>query len=83
MSESADIDGILRLENEIRASRLPSPAVARRIRREAGVSIREAANAIDVDKVTLIRWEHGRAKPRRGHAQRWRALLDVLERATE
>jgi DNA-binding transcriptional regulator YiaG len=83
MSEPADIDGILRLANEVRAARLPSPTTARRIREEAGVSIRDAAHALEVDPITLIRWEHSRTKPRREHAQRWRSLLDALEGATK
>jgi transcriptional regulator with XRE-family HTH domain len=78
-----DVDGILRLANEVRAAKLPSPATARRIREEAGVSIRDAAKALDVDPITVIRWEHSRTKPRREHARRWRELLDALEGATK
>jgi DNA-binding transcriptional regulator YiaG len=75
---SAIPDSIGTLVDEVRAARLPSPATCRRIREEAGVSIRDAAQALGVDPLTVIRWELSRTRPRREHAQAWRALLDAL-----
>jgi len=79
MSKSAVPDSIQVLADEVRSARLPPPATCRRIREEAGVTLRDVAAALEVEPITVLRWEHGRTKPRRVHAQRWRVLLEALE----
>lgn len=69
------------LVEEIRAARLPDPENRRRIRDRAGVSLREMARLLGVAPMTVLRWEHGQAKPRRANAASYRELLDVLEDA--
>ncbi len=66
------------LVTRVQASRLPSPAVRREIRMAAGVTIREAANALGVSTISFLRWEQGSAKPRRQHAIDYAAFLDAL-----
>ncbi len=51
---------------------------ARRVREQAGLSLREAAAELGVDHSTLGRWETGRVAPRRDHALAWAQLLDAL-----
>jgi len=63
---------------QVRESRLPSPTVCRQVREENGVSIREAAEALEVSPLTYIRWERGEVKPRRKHAIQYRRFLDAL-----
>jgi DNA-binding XRE family transcriptional regulator len=62
----------------IRASRLPSPAVMRKIREVAGVTIREGAEHLSVAPMTYLRWERGDVQPRREHAIAYRQFLDAL-----
>jgi len=76
--EPAEFDSLV---TKIRESRLPSPAVRREIRENAGVSVREAAAANGVSPMTYLRWEHGQVQPRRAHAIKFRAFLDALQRA--
>jgi DNA-binding transcriptional regulator YiaG len=78
-AEKFDGDG---LTANIRAARLPSPAVRRRLREDAGLSLREVARLLEVDVMTVLRWERG-SRPRRANAVRYRALLDALEAAAE
>ena len=47
----------LLLENVRKARRLPSPAMRKAIRREAGVSQTRMAAELRVDRVTVARWE--------------------------
>jgi DNA-binding transcriptional regulator YiaG len=53
------------LLEEARAVRsLPSPLLAREIRRAAGISRQRMADEIGVHVVTVARWERGTRKPR-------------------
>ena len=70
------------LAREVRDSRLPAATVRRRIRQDAGVSLRAAARALEVDPMTILRWEKGQ-EPSRSHAVAYRQLLDALTEAVE
>lgn len=51
---------------------------ARRIREAAGISLREAAAALQTNAVTLHRWERGETRPRTDSALAWADLLDTI-----
>jgi DNA-binding transcriptional regulator YiaG len=53
---------------------------ARTVRLHAGLSLREVADAIDVDPSTVHRWEHGDRRPRGPAALRYGKLIDRLVR---
>lgn len=57
---------------------LPDPAAARAIRVEAHFTQREVAAELEVDRVTVARWEAGRRRPRGSLAERYGALLRTL-----
>ncbi len=48
----------------------------------AGVSLRDVAVALDVNPMTVLRWERGDVEPRRDSAIRYRQLLDRIAAAT-
>jgi predicted transcriptional regulator len=75
-SEVAKFDGLL---SQVRAAQLPTPRERRRIRENAGVSIREAAEAVGVAAMSFWRWETGEVQPTRANAISYRRLLDALE----
>lgn len=77
-SNPGEFDDLLRT---IRSSRLPTPLVRRATRESAGLSIRQAAGALGVAPMTVLRWEQGASVPRPDHAIRYRRFLDVLEEA--
>jgi predicted transcriptional regulator len=57
---------------------LPDPVERRRIRRLAGVSQAEIANAIGVTQRTIARWELGEVNPRGEHLAPYIELLEQL-----
>jgi DNA-binding XRE family transcriptional regulator len=71
------------LIEELRArgddARLPSPARARLIRIEAGVTQQRLADELDVIRITVARWENGSREPRGELRRRYAALLRELE----
>jgi len=69
------------LVGRIREARLPTPATCRRIREEAGVTLREAGAVLGVHPMTVLRWERGDVPPRRENAIRYRRFLRALEEA--
>lgn len=73
-----DADPVEELVHRLQAARLPAPATRRRIREEAGVSLREAAQALGVHPMTVLRWETGAVVPTRSNAAAYRRLLDRL-----
>lgn len=75
-SAEADFNGILA---DVEAARLPPPSSRRRVRLAAGLTLRDVATALEVAPLTVQRWESGRCKPKRHHAQRYRELLERLE----
>lgn len=62
--------------------RLPSPAMAREIRRAAGVSQMRLAHELGVTGVTVGRWESGSRSPRGDLLVAYVDLLDELATAT-
>jgi DNA-binding transcriptional regulator YiaG len=72
--KSMNVDGFL---SHLQASRLPSPAVRRGIREDAGVSCRQLAVLVGVTTTTITRWERG-ATPHAEHAIRYREVLEAL-----
>jgi DNA-binding transcriptional regulator YiaG len=62
----------------VRVRRLASTGAARVIREDAGLSLSELAEAVDVHKVTVFRWEHNQRKPRGEAARRYLQVLEEL-----
>jgi DNA-binding transcriptional regulator YiaG len=79
-SEPAVPEAIVELITQAHLGKLPTPSRRRRIREDAGVSLRAAARALGVDVMTVSRWEQG-ATPRTDKRLAYRQLLDGLERA--
>lgn len=63
------------------ARRLPPPAVARAIRDAAGVSQRQVADELGINRVSVARWELGARTPRGELRLRYVDLLDELREA--
>jgi transcriptional regulator with XRE-family HTH domain len=62
----------------IQVRRLATSGEAKAIREEAGLSIREVADAIDVSPSGLFRWENGKRTPRGEAAVRYAKFLERL-----
>ena len=63
------------------AQRLPTPALARAIRCEAGVTQQQLADELGVHVVTVARWEAGTRVPRGTLRARYALLLNALHEA--
>lgn len=61
------------------ARQLPSPELARAIRRNAGVSRQRFADELAVHVVTVARWERGTRRPRGALRAAYARLLAELE----
>lgn len=70
------------LADRVRAAQLPAPAERRRIREQAGATIQAVADELEVDRLTIYRWERGHTRPGLEHAAAYRALLDELAEAS-
>lgn len=68
---------------DLRAAELPPPDERRAIREAAGVSLRDASEALGCSVMTFRRWEAGTVVPRRPRAQLYRRLLDELRQYLE
>lgn len=80
MSDSASDAGRNDLLNEVRLSRgLPTPELARAIRRNAGVGRTRMATALSVHPITVARWERGTRTPQGELRLRYARLLDELQ----
>lgn len=67
------------LIEEVRTRRrLPPPPMRRAIRQAAGVSQRQVAEELGVDRVTVARWELGTRNPQSRFLGAYLALLDGL-----
>ncbi len=67
------------LLESVRARRaLPSPDLAKAIRKAAGVTQAEVAAELGVDPLTVYRWETGRRRPRGRYAEAYSSLLAQL-----
>ena len=60
---------------------LPTPGQARKIRVLAGVSQQRLADELEVDRVTVARWESGERSPRGALRAKYAELLGELQRA--
>jgi DNA-binding transcriptional regulator YiaG len=61
--------------------RLPPPEVRAALRREAGLSLRDAAHLLGVSATAVGFWETGHRTPARNHVGAYLRLLDELARA--
>jgi DNA-binding transcriptional regulator YiaG len=59
---------------------LPSPALRSAIRRDANVTLAQAASALNVTPSAVWLWETGQRMPRPAHLSRYAALLRELGR---
>lgn len=73
---SAVVDEILARGR--RRRRLPPPEVRRLLRERAGLTQREIAEALDVSRVCVTRYETGARTPRGDELDRYLELLDRL-----
>jgi transcriptional regulator with XRE-family HTH domain len=53
------------------------------VRIQAGLSVRELAEALGVNASTLYRWEKGISRPRPAQAGRWLEVVEGLRRALD
>lgn len=65
---------------DLAVRRPPPPAVAREIRRAAGVTQAELAAIVGVTRVTVARWERGTRRPHGPKAAAYAVALRELER---
>jgi DNA-binding transcriptional regulator YiaG len=70
-----DAERVLELREMITSGR------ARALRVSAGLSQAVTARTLDVDVVTLLRWEKGRSSPRGRNAREYHKLLTRLAKA--
>ncbi len=61
-----------------RVRRLAKSGQAKRIREEAGASLRDVGGEVGVYPGTVYRWEAGLTRPGREHALKWEAALARL-----
>ncbi|MFF3312953.1 helix-turn-helix domain-containing protein [Streptomyces sp. NPDC002952] len=57
------------------AEELPPPAVRARLRKAAGLTQEEVADAFGVHRMAMLRWENGQSMPRRRHRDAYLRLL--------
>jgi DNA-binding XRE family transcriptional regulator len=69
------------LAARVKRAKLPPPSVREQIRIEAGLSLRALADELDVDPMSVHRWEKGFVRPRLEHAIAYRRLLEALQEA--
>jgi transcriptional regulator with XRE-family HTH domain len=60
--------------------RLPPPAIASAIRREAGVTQERLARELGVSRVSISRWESGSRVPSGENRNRYADLLEEIRR---
>ncbi len=59
---------------------LPSPELARAIRKNAGLTQGDVAEALGVHLITVLHWEKGHNRPRGKNALAYGRLLQALQR---
>lgn len=69
----------LAAERELRR-RLPPPRERRRIREDAGITVKRASRMIDVSDMAISYWERGQREPQGEHLRRYVELLDGLKK---
>lgn len=71
------------ISTEVRAKRrMPSPTMARELRRAAGLSQGRLAKELGVTRVTVARWELGTRSPRGELLIAYVELLDTIRAAS-
>ncbi|MFC7488779.1 helix-turn-helix domain-containing protein [Knoellia sp. CPCC 206453] len=81
MTTTAQNGAALELGERARlARRLPSPALRRAIRLEAGLSTVQLGRAMGVTRQAVSQWETGTRTPRGDHLIAYVAVLDELRR---
>lgn len=71
-----------RLRASIRARQaLPSPARRSELRKTAGLTLQEVADAVGVTFGAIWNWENGIRQPRGEHLRRYVEALDVMDAA--
>lgn len=71
-----------RILERIRMRRtLPTPAKRAEIRKAAGLTLQDLADAIGVTPATIHYWEQGTRNPRPEHIAAYRAALDAMASA--
>ena len=60
--------------------RLPSPALRKAIRADAGVPVADMARAVGVSRQAIYRWERGTRTPRGDAMRAYLAVLDELRK---
>ncbi|MFF7245965.1 telomere-associated protein Tap [Embleya sp. NPDC008237] len=71
-------DAVDALLNQIDQGDLPAPAERARLRRAARLTQRQVADALGVQRVTIVAWESGRTDPRPPQRQAYARLLNGL-----
>lgn len=74
----AEKEGVADLAARLRVPRLPPPAERRAIRVAAGATLRDTATALQVNAMTVSRWERGLAEPWPRHRASYLCLLAAL-----
>ena len=64
----------------LESKRLPSPSVARELRKDSGLSQSEMASLAGVTRQSIWAWESGLAEPRGSNRQRYAEVLTELKR---
>jgi transcriptional regulator with XRE-family HTH domain len=72
-----ELDQVVRMR--LRSQLLGPTGRGRRLRQEAGLSVRELARFLGVKASTLTRWETGQTHPRGEAGVRWVATCHAIE----
>ncbi|MFB7745370.1 helix-turn-helix transcriptional regulator [Streptomyces sp. NPDC056132] len=71
-------DPLRRIDALVEKDVLPEPRIRQRLRRAAGLSQTEVADAIGVKRLSVSQWEAGRAQPHPGNRAAYAHLLRRL-----
>ncbi|MFB7076485.1 helix-turn-helix domain-containing protein [Streptomyces sp. NPDC056308] len=71
-------DPLRRIDALVDEDTLPTPQVRQHLRRAAGLTQTEVANAIGVKRLAIARWEAGLAQPHRGNRRAYAHFLRRL-----
>jgi DNA-binding transcriptional regulator YiaG len=74
----AEKEGVAELARRLRGPQLPPPAQRRAIRLAAGATLRDIAEALQVNAMTISRWERGITEPWPRHHATYLCLLVAL-----
>jgi transcriptional regulator with XRE-family HTH domain len=67
------------ISETIRRRQIPPAATARELRRASGLSQREVAEIVGVDRVSVARWELGLRRPRGEVAERDCEIVGTIQ----